>query len=69
MNDIPRRCFADRLTPVEKQAHDLVGTIEALGGHPLLTEAQTKVMDAKRILADWIDAGAPGGSPSGVMEG
>ena len=46
-------------TPVETQAAHLIGAIELLGGHPMLTEAQLLVDKALRILGKWHDDGEP----------
>mgnify|MGYP000390830956 CR=1 FL=1 len=35
--DVPRRCYLEELTPEERAIRDLVGAIEHLGAHPLLT--------------------------------
>jgi hypothetical protein len=56
----PRRCRLDCLTPLEVAAFDLIRACEVAGGHPQLTDAQRKAIEAKDILADWIDGGAPG---------
>ena len=56
-----RLAHIDRRTPIERQAGDLVGAIEVMGAHPLLTDAQTLVHDAMCLLGKWHDEGEPGG--------
>lgn len=56
-----RLAQVDQRTAIERQAAELVRAIEELGGHPLLTDAQTSVDRAMRILGAWHDQGEPGG--------
>lgn len=51
-------------TPVEKEASDLIGSIEMLGAHPMLTWSQTYVNKALCLLGKWHDEGEPGGNPA-----
>lgn len=53
--DIPRRCHLEELTPEERAIRDLVGTVESLGAHPLLTTTVIQLMKAGESLADWVD--------------
>lgn len=53
--DIPRRCHLEELTPKERAIRDLVGTVESLGAHPLLTTTVIQLMKAGESLADWVD--------------
>lgn len=60
MDEIPRRAFLDRLTPLEWAALELIRACEVAGGDPNLTAAQSLAIEAAGILAEWIDGGAPG---------
>jgi hypothetical protein len=55
-----RLAHAEQRTAIEMQASDLKGAIEALGGHPLLTDALRAADLAMRTLGKWHDAGEPG---------
>lgn len=55
--DVPRRCYLEELTPEERAIRDLVGAIEHLGAHPLLTTTVIQLMKAGESLADWVDIG------------
>ena len=55
--DVPRRCYLEELTPEEREIRDLVGAIEHLGAHPLLTTTVIQLMKAGESLADWVDIG------------
>ena len=59
-----RRARVALQSPIEQRAHDLVWAIEKMGGHPLLTEAQTAAMKAHELLVRWHVEGEPGGSPA-----
>lgn len=48
-------------TPLETEIMALVSRIEHMGGHPLLTEAQSLVWKALCTMGAWHDAGEPGG--------
>lgn len=53
----------DLRTPIERSVGDIIGRIEHLGGHPLLTAAQMKAGQCLCILGAWEDAGKPGAAP------
>lgn len=53
--DIPRRIRIDLFTPEEKALFDMVGEIEKLGAHPLLTDCVVLLGDARGKLSDWVD--------------
>ena len=48
-------------TPLETDIMALVARIERMGGHPLLTEAQSLLFKALCAAGAWHDAGEPGG--------
>jgi len=49
------RRFELEISQAEKTIADGVEIIEHMGAHPLLTEAQCLLMDAKRKIAEYID--------------
>jgi hypothetical protein len=53
--DIPRRIRLDLMTPEELALFNMVGEIEKLGAHPLLTHCVVLLGDARRKLSDWVD--------------
>lgn len=55
MTDIPRRARIDLLTPEELSIYNIIGEIEKLGAHPLLTGTVVLLSDARYKLADWVD--------------
>ena len=60
MNDfIPRRSRIDQMSPEEKSLFDMVGQIEALGAHPLLTDCVVLLGEARSKLSDWVDMSRP----------
>ena len=61
MSDIPRRAYLPGNTPEELAIRSCVHAVEALGAHPLLTDVVVKLGQARDTLADWVDAGRPGG--------
>lgn len=54
-NEIPRRCYIDKLTPAEKAIYDALGAVESVGAHPLLTEVSELLSQAREKLADYVD--------------
>ena len=54
-NEIPRRAYLDKLTPIEKAIKDLVVVVEGLGAHPHLTMTVIKLGEAANHLADFVD--------------
>lgn len=54
-NDIPRRNRFDLMTPEEKSIYEMVGEVEKLGAHPLLTDCVVLLDEARAKLADWVD--------------
>lgn len=59
-SDIPRSADMLRWIPEEHRIRDALVAVEALGAHPLLTEAVDKLAQAQRDIADWHDGGRPG---------
>lgn len=55
MTDDLRRCDILRMTPEELAIRAALGAVEALGGHPLLTDTVVFLSQAQRALADYID--------------
>jgi len=54
-NGIPRRAYIDQLTPEELELYQMVGKIESLGAHPLLTDVVVLLAQARDKLADWVE--------------
>lgn len=54
-NDIPRRIRIDLMTPEELAIYNMVGEVEKLGAHPLLTDCVVLLGDARQKLAEWVD--------------
>ena len=54
-NDIPRRIRIDLMIREEKAIFDLVGEIEKLGAHPILTDVVVLLGRTRGKLSDWID--------------
>lgn len=56
MPEIGRRSRIDLMTHEERMIRDCVVAIEQMPhAHPLLTDAQTLLMQAQNKLADWVD--------------
>jgi hypothetical protein len=55
MSDISRRVRLDLMTAEERAIFNLVGEIEKLGAHPLLTDVVVLLSEARNKLADWVD--------------
>lgn len=53
--DMPRRAHLDRHTPAEQSLHAALNAVEMLGADPKLTEAVTKLSEAKDLVADWLE--------------
>lgn len=51
----PRRAMLSQMIPIERAIRDCVARVEALGAHPLLTDAVVKLAEAQRAVADWYD--------------
>lgn len=51
------------MTTEELAIRDLMGRIESLGAHPLLTDVVVLLSEAQRKLADWIDMGVSSEKP------
>lgn len=47
-------------TPIELTLSHCIWAIEKMGAHPLLTDAQRRVMDALGVVSQWTDLGEPG---------
>ena len=54
-NSIPRRARIDQMTTEELSIWNMVGQVEKLGAHPLLTDVVVLLSDARSKLADWVD--------------
>jgi hypothetical protein len=54
-NEIPRRCYINKLTPTELSIYECLGKVEELGADPLLTEVSELLSQARSKLADWVD--------------
>ena len=54
-DDLPRRCFLDKLTPAELSIHNAIQAVEAAGANPLLTDAVMLLVEAKDKVADYVD--------------
>lgn len=54
-NLTPRRAMLAQMIPTERAIRDCVTRVEALGAHPLLTDAVVKLAEAQRCVADWYD--------------
>lgn len=54
-NVIPRRCDLHRLTPAELAIYKAACEVESLGAHPLLTDSVSKLAEARKHLADYVD--------------
>lgn len=63
-----RLAHIEQRTPIEKQVSELKASIEALGGHPLLTDALTAADLAMRTLGQWHDEGEPGSTKAAPAE-
>ena len=55
MDDFPRRCKVDEMTPAELAIREAVLKVEALGAHPLLTKAVILLGEAREAVADFVD--------------
>lgn len=53
--NIPRRCFIDKLTPGEKAIYDAIVEVEKIPGDVRLTEVSAMLARAKDLLSDFID--------------
>lgn len=53
--NIPRRICVEFMTTEEKELLEMVGKIEILGAHSLLTDVVILLGDARQKLADWVD--------------
>jgi len=54
-NEIPRRCDILQLTPAEQKIREAMIAVEAIGAHPLLTQAVILLDRAKSLVADYVD--------------
>ncbi len=53
--EVPRRARLDLMTPEELSIWGIVGQIEKLGAHPLLTDVVVLLGEARAKLSDWVD--------------
>ena len=67
--DIPRRIRLDLMTPEELGIYNMVGEVEKLGAHPLLTDVVVLLGNARGKLSDWVDLQAAEQSPAGQSDG
>lgn len=54
-SEFPRRNQLDQLTPAETAIHQAIQAVEAVGAHPLLTDAVILLGQAKDKVSDYID--------------
>lgn len=59
-----RVAYVNFHTPIEKRASDLVWALEKLACHPIITNAQSKAIEIRSLLAEWHILGEPGGYPN-----
>lgn len=69
MPDIPRRIRLDLMTPEELAIYNMIGEIEKLGAHPLLTDVVVLLAEARSKLADWVDLTLPTSVTTETAEG
>jgi hypothetical protein len=50
-----RRNRLDLMKPVEKAIHDAMQELEKIGADVRLTQATIHLMDAKKLVSDWLD--------------
>ena len=55
MNDTPRRQRLDKCTPAELAIYNAVDKVEKFGADVKLTEAVTKLDEARSLVADFVD--------------
>jgi hypothetical protein len=55
VDGIPRRSKMECWTPAERATYDLTQQIEALGCHPLLTDAVVLLSQVRDKIADWCE--------------
>lgn len=65
--NMPRRIVREQMTPEELAIGDLMGKIESLGAHPLLTDVVILLSEAKEKLADWVDMGVSSTEPTKLV--
>lgn len=58
-----RRCCVDRLTPAETAIRNAQVAIEGIGAHERLTKAGTLLMEARELIADYLEQDAPLDNP------
>lgn len=51
----PRRLDVERMTPAEKAIQDAIGAVEAAGADQRLTRAVEKLVEARDLVADFVD--------------
>jgi hypothetical protein len=56
-NGISRRAHVEHRTELETEICELIGKIEDLGAHPLLTDVVVHLDNAFNALADWVELG------------
>jgi hypothetical protein len=72
-NEIPRRARLDLFTPAEKSIYDAMGEVEKAGADVRLTNALSFLMQAKNLIADYIEGidmpiDLPPASPSVISD-
>lgn len=56
MNDIPRRNQLDKCEPAEIAIFKAMEEVEKIGADKNLTDAITKLQEAKELVSDYIDS-------------
>lgn len=54
--ETPRRIQLDKMTPAEKAIYEAGLLIEKMGADERLTTAQTKLWEARNLVADFVDS-------------
>lgn len=54
--DLPRRIRMDLWTPAEKAIHNALQEVEKIGADVKLTNAGAKLLEAQRLVADFVDS-------------
>jgi hypothetical protein len=55
MNEMPRRCQVELMSTAERAIAHAMRRVEAIGAHPLLTDAVILLGQAKDKVADYVD--------------
>jgi hypothetical protein len=70
MNEIPRRCYLDKMVPAERAIYDAMQAVEAMPADVRLTDAVMLLGQAKDKVSDYVDAqpGVTAVPPTGWSE-